>query len=73
MLMVHVLIGVILQVMLYKGMCLVLLSLLSIINNLAEVVQSNIVIFADDTKVKRSIIIPDNRSTLQSDLGLLVE
>lgn len=37
-------------------------------------VQSNIaIIFADDTKLYRSIITPDNSSILKSDIDLLVE
>ena len=36
-----------------------------------EVVQSNIAIFADDTKLYIFINTPDNSSTLQSDLDLL--
>ena len=43
------------------------------INDLLEVVQSNISIFADDTKLYRSIITSDNSSTLLSDLDLLVK
>ena len=43
------------------------------INDIPEVVQSNIAIFADDTKLYIFINIPDNSSTLQSDLDLLVE
>ena len=43
------------------------------VNDLPEAVQSNIAIFADDTKLYRSIIIPDDGSILQSDLDQLVE
>ena len=43
------------------------------INDLPETVQSNIAIFADDTKLYRSIISPDDSTILQSDLDLLVE
>ena len=43
------------------------------INDLPEVVQSNIAIFADDTKLYRTIITSDDSNILQSDLDLLVE
>ena len=40
------------------------------INDLPEVVQSYIAIFADDTKLYRPIITPDDSNVLQSDLDL---
>ena len=43
------------------------------INDLPEVVQSYIAIFANDTKLYRPIITPDDSNVLQSDLGLLDE
>ena len=43
------------------------------VNDLPEAVPSNIAIFADDTKLYRSIITPDDGSILQSDLDQLVE
>ena len=43
------------------------------INDLPEVVQSYIAIFADDTKLYRPIITPDDSNVLQSDLDLLDE
>ena len=43
------------------------------INDLPEALQSNVAIFADDTKLYRSIITPDDSNILQSDLDLLVD
>ena len=43
------------------------------INYLPEAVQSNIAIFADDSKLYRSIVTPDDSRILQSDLDLLVK
>ena len=70
--MAHIQIGPMLQVVFHRGACLDHSSLLYI-NDLHEVVQSYIAIFADDTKLYRPIITPDDSNVLQSDLDLLDE
>ena len=58
----------------HRGVCLHgPLLFIVYVNDLSEAVQSSIAIFADDTKLYRSIITPDDGSILQSDLDQLVE
>ena len=72
--MVHILIGLRQQVVFYRKVYFrdpILFFVYT--NNLPEVVQSNFAIFADDTKLYRPIITPDDSNIIQSDLDLPVE